>query len=143
MMYSVADIAGLNRISRVIIKNAADALCGMASHKLPENVDERPLIAATMFGVTTPCVTRLRERLERSGFEVVVFHATGSGGRAMEKLIADGFFEGIADVTTTEWCDEVVGGVLSAGPQRLEAAIAADIPQVVSCGAWIWLIIGP
>ena len=135
MMYSVADIAGLNRISRVIIKNAADALCGMASHKLPEHVDERPLIAATMFGVTTPCVTRLRERLERSGFEVVVFHATGSGGRAMEKLIADGFFEGIADVTTTEWCDEVVGGVLSAGPQRLEAAIAAGIPQVVSCGA--------
>ncbi|MCY4673094.1 MAG: Tm-1-like ATP-binding domain-containing protein [Bacteroidetes bacterium] len=135
MMYSVADIAGLNRISRVIIKNAADAVCGMAAHNVPARVDERPLIAATMFGVTTPCVTRLREHLERSGFEVVVFHATGSGGRAMEKLIADGFFEGVADVTTTEWCDEVVGGVLSAGPQRLEAAIVAGIPQVVSCGA--------
>ncbi len=95
----------------------------------------KPLIAASMFGVTTPCVTKVREHLEASGYEVVIFHATGSGGRSMEKLIADGFFEGVADITTTEWCDEVVGGVLSAGSRRLEAAIEAGIPQVVSCGA--------
>ncbi len=136
MMYSVADIAGLNQISSVIIRNAAGALCGMVEQDHADDVPApRPLIAASMFGVTTPCVTKVRDHLEGSGYEVVVFHATGSGGRAMEKLIADGFFEGVADITTTEWCDEVVGGVLSAGPHRLEAAITARIPQVISCGA--------
>ena len=136
MMYSVVDIAGLNQISRVIIGNAVGALCGMVKQEISEHTPAvRPLIAASMFGVTTPCVTKVRDHLEASGYEVVVFHATGSGGRAMEKLIADGFFKGVADITTTEWCDEVVGGVLSAGPHRLEAAITARIPQVVSCGA--------
>ena len=136
MMYSVVDIAGLNQISRVTISNAVGALCGMVKQETSENASAlRPLIAASMFGVTTPCVTMVRDLLEASGYEVVVFHATGSGGRAMEKLIADGFFKGAADITTTEWCDEVVGGVLSAGPRRLEAAITARIPQVVSCGA--------
>jgi uncharacterized protein (UPF0261 family) len=96
---------------------------------------DRPLLAATMFGVTTPCVTTLRERLERAGFDVLVFHATGTGGRAMEGLIADGYVAGVVDVTTTEWCDEVVGGVLSAGPDRLTAAGRRGIPQVVSVGA--------
>lgn len=136
MMYSVVDIAGLNQISRVIISNAVGALCGMVKQETSEHAPAlRPLIAASMFGVTTPCVTKVRDHLEASGYEVVVFHATGSGGRAMEKLIADGFFKGVADITTTEWCDEVVGGVLSAGPHRLEAAITAGIPQVISCGA--------
>ncbi|MXZ17600.1 MAG: UPF0261 family protein [Rhodothermaceae bacterium] len=136
MMYSVVDIAGLNQISRVIISNAVGALCGMVKQETSEHISApRPLIAASMFGVTTPCVTKVRDHLEASGYEVVVFHATGSGGRAMEKLIADGFFKGVADITTTEWCDELVGGVLSAGPCRLEAAITARIPQVVSCGA--------
>ncbi|MCY3595489.1 MAG: Tm-1-like ATP-binding domain-containing protein [Bacteroidetes bacterium] len=136
MMYSVVDIAGLNQISRVTISNAVGALCGMVKQETSENASAlRPLIAASMFGVTTPCVTMVRDLLEASGYEVVVFHATGSGGRAMEKLIADGFFKGVADITTTEWCDEVVGGVLSAGPHRMEAAIAARIPQVISCGA--------
>lgn len=136
MMYSVVDIAGLNQISRVIIGNAVGALCGMVKQETSEYAPAlRPLIAASMFGVTTPCVTKVRDHLEASGYEVVVFHATGSGGRAMEKLIADGFFSGVADITTTEWCDEVVGGVLSAGPRRLEAAITARIPQVISCGA--------
>jgi uncharacterized protein (UPF0261 family) len=134
MMYSVVDIAGLNRLSRRILANAAGAVCGMVEQALPAAAD-KPLIAATMFGVTTPCVTALREQLERSGYEVLVFHATGSGGRSMESLIEAGFIAGVADVTTTEWCDELVGGVLGAGPNRLDAAARAGIPQVVSCGA--------
>ena len=134
MMYSVVDIAGLNGISRRILSNAVGAVCGMAEQPVPE-VGDRPLIAATMFGVTTPCVDRVRQKLEEAGFEVIVFHATGSGGRAMEALIESGFISAVADITTTEWCDEVVGGVLSAGPDRLGAAGRRALPQVVSCGA--------
>ena len=134
MMYSVVDIAGLNRLSRRILSNAAGSISGMVEQAIPDEVD-LPLIAASMFGVTTPCVDRVRERLCAAGYEVLVFHATGSGGRAMEALIADGYFAGVADVTTTEWCDELVGGVLTAGPHRLEAAAKAGVPQVVSCGA--------
>lgn len=134
MMYPVVDIAGLNRISRPVIANAVGAVCGMAEQPRSEPSD-RPLIAATMFGVTTPCVSRLRSRLESAGYEVVVFHATGSGGRAMENLIRSGFFDAVADITTTEWCDEIVGGVLSAGRDRLTAAAISGVPQVVSCGA--------
>jgi uncharacterized protein (UPF0261 family) len=134
MMYSVVDIAGLNRISRRIIGNAVGAVCGMAEQTIPSG-DDKPLVAATMFGVTTPCVTAVRERLEAAGYEVVTFHATGSGGRAMEGLIEDGFIAGVADITTTEWCDELVGGVLSAGPTRLDAAAQMGTPQVVSVGA--------
>lgn len=134
MMYSVVDIAGLNPLSRRILANAAGAVCGMVEQQVPRATD-KPLVAATMFGVTTPCVTTARARLEREGYEVLVFHATGSGGRAMEGLIRDGYFAGVLDVTTTEWADEVVGGVLSAGPTRLSAAGLAGIPQVVSAGA--------
>jgi uncharacterized protein (UPF0261 family) len=135
MMYSVIDIAGLNRLSRQVLGNAAGMICGALEQTMPEGEKDRPLIAASMFGVTTPCVTEVRRRLEEAGYEVLVFHATGSGGRAMEGLIADGFFEGVADLTTTEWCDELVGGVLSAGPDRLDAAAEAGLPQVVSVGA--------
>lgn len=136
MLYSVVDIAGLNRLSRRILANAVGAICGMIEEPVPASAGaDRPLLAATMFGVTTPCVTVLRERLEAAGCEVLVFHATGSGGRSMESLIEAGFIAGVADVTTTEWCDELVGGVLSAGPTRLEAAVRAGLPQVVSCGA--------
>lgn len=134
MMYSVVDIAGLNALSRRILANAAGAICGMAEQEVPEARD-RPMIAATMFGVTTPCVDAVRRRVDAAGYEVIVFHATGSGGRAMERLIDSGWFAGVADVTTTEWCDEVVGGVLSAGPDRLSAAGRAGIPQIVSVGA--------
>lgn len=134
MMHSVVDIAGLNSLSRLILGNAAGAICGMVEQQIPA-VEKKPVIAATMFGVTTPCVTVARKHLEEAGFEVLVFHATGSGGRAMESLIRDGYVDGVADLTTTEWCDEVVGGVLSAGPDRLEAAAETGIPQVVSCGA--------
>ena len=134
MIYSVVDVAGLNRISRRIFANGAGAICGMVEQAAPV-ADDKPLIAATMFGVTTPCVTRVRERLESAGYEVLVFHATGSGGRAMEALINDGFIAGVADITTTEWCDELGGGVLSAGPTRLDAAAKTGVPQIVSLGA--------
>ena len=134
LMYSVLDIAGLNRISMRVLANAAGAVCGMVEQGVPDR-EEKPVLAATMFGVTTPCITHLRGVLEKAGFEVLVFHATGSGGRAMEGLIQDGYIAGVADMTTTEWCDELVGGVLSAGPDRLNAAAEAGIPQVVSCGA--------
>lgn len=134
MMYSVVDIAGLNRLSRRILANAAGAVCGMVEQEVPA-VADKPLLSATMFGVTTPCVNAVREKLEGAGYEVLVFHATGSGGKAMEALIDGGFIEGVADITTTEWCDELVGGVLSAGTHRLEAAGRRGIPQVVSVGA--------
>jgi uncharacterized protein (UPF0261 family) len=135
LMYSVVDIAGLNPLSRRILGNAANAMAGMAGQPAPGRGTGRPLLAATMFGVTTPCVTRARARLEQAGYDVIVFHATGSGGRAMEGLIADGYFAGALDITTTEWCDEVVGGVLTAGPDRMGAAARRGIPQVVSVGA--------
>ena len=135
MMYSVVDIAGLNPLSQRILANAVGAVCGMVSQLTRIPAPSRPLIAATMFGVTTACVTEARKRLEAAGFDVLVFHATGSGGRAMEGLIADGYFAGVLDVTTTEWADEVVGGVLSAGADRLGAAARAGVPQVVSVGA--------
>jgi uncharacterized protein (UPF0261 family) len=136
MMYSVVDVAGLNPISRQLIDNCVGAISGMLEgSRASQARQRRPLIAASMFGVTTPCVAEARNRLEEKGYEVVTFHATGTGGRAMEGLIDDGFFEGVLDVTTTEWCDEVVGGVLSAGPDRLGAAARKGIPQVVSVGA--------
>jgi uncharacterized protein (UPF0261 family) len=134
MMYSVVDVAGLNSLSRKIFANAVGAICGMVEQEVTA-AEDKPLITATMFGVTTPCVTMVREGLEKRGFEVLVFHATGSGGRSMEALISAGFISGVADITTTEWCDELVGGVLSAGPERLDAAAKAGIPQVVSLGA--------
>jgi uncharacterized protein (UPF0261 family) len=143
MMYSVVDIAGLNSISRRILSNAAAAICGMIARHKMDLPYARPAIAATMFGVTTPCVTATRRRLEEKGYEVVVFHATGSGGQAMEQLIQEGAFEGVLDITTTELADELVGGVLSAGPHRLEAAGLKGIPQVVCPGAIDMVNFGP
>lgn len=142
MMYSVVDIAGVNSLSRQILTNAAGAIAGMISAEVPA-ADDKPLIAATMFGVTTPCVTKAREILEAAGYEVLVFHATGSGGRAMEDLVKGGFIVGVLDVTTTELADELVGGVLSAGPERLEAAGNEGIPQVVAPGALDMVNFGP
>ncbi|MBM7622527.1 Tm-1-like ATP-binding domain-containing protein [Sporohalobacter salinus] len=135
MIYSVTDISGLNSVSRKILSNAAFAISAMVKDSPPEVDEEKSLVAATMFGVTTPCVTKVREYLEEKGYEVLVFHATGTGGKAMETLIESGFIEGVLDITTTEWCDELVGGVLNAGPHRLEAAAKNGIPQVVSTGA--------
>jgi uncharacterized protein (UPF0261 family) len=133
MMYSVVDIAGLNRISTQILANAAGAVIGMAETEVPSQ-QERPLIAASMFGNTTPCVDLARGVLEAAGFEVLVFHATGAGGMTMESLIADGYVDGVLDITTTEWADQLCGGVFSAGPKRLEAAAQAGIPQIVAPG---------
>jgi uncharacterized protein (UPF0261 family) len=133
MMYSVVDIAGLNRISIRVLGNAAGAVSGMVETELPARQDRR-LIAASMFGNTTPCVDRARVALEAAGFEVLVFHATGAGGLTMEGLIADGYVDGVLDITTTEWADELCGGVFSAGPTRLDAAGAIGIPQVVAPG---------
>jgi uncharacterized protein (UPF0261 family) len=141
LMPSVIDIAGLNPLSRRILANAAGAIAGMVDQATVEaergEHDDPPrrLLAATMFGVTTPCVTAARQQLEAAGYDVLVFHATGTGGRAMESLVDSGFIEGVLDVTTTEWCDEVVGGVLTAGPDRHGAAARRAVPQVVSAGA--------
>jgi len=143
MMYSVVDISGVNRISARIMANAAGALAGMAKAAVPALGDERPLIVASMFGVTTPCVTTARERLEELGYEVLVFHQTGAGGGSMEALIQAGFIAGSLDATTTEFCDTVAGGVLAAVPDRLESAGARGIPQVVSLGALDMVNFGP
>jgi uncharacterized protein (UPF0261 family) len=143
MMYSVVDIAGLNQVSERIMANAAGAIAGMAKATVPARAGTRTLVGATMFGVTTPCVTRARERLEELGYEVLVFHATGTGGQSMEALMKGGFITASLDVTTTELADDLVGGVLSAGPDRLEAAGELGIPQVVSLGALDMVNFGP
>lgn len=136
MIYSVVDIAGLNILSSQILSNAGNAMVGMVLAKNEYKAQEaKPLIAATMFGVTTPCVTKTREILEGNGYDVLVFHATGAGGDAMESLIQDGFIKGVVDITTTELADSLVGGVFSSGPGRLESAGANGVPQVVSVGA--------
>ena len=142
MMYSVVDIAGINSLSRQILSNAAGAIVGMIKTEAPAGED-KPLIGITMFGVTTPCVTAARAILEGAGYETLVFHATGTGGRAMEDLVRGGFIIGVLDVTTTELADELVGGVLSAGPNRLEAAGERGIPQVIAPGALDMVNFGP
>ena len=133
MIPSIVDISGLNRISRQVIAHAAAAVSAMAQTEIPESGD-KPLIAASMFGNTTQCVEAARARFEASGFEVLVFHATGTGGRTMEGLVSGGFIAAILDVTTTELADELAGGVMSAGPTRLTAAARAGIPAVVAPG---------
>lgn len=145
MMHSVVDIAGLNRISRAVLDNAANAMAGMTGGRRPPSADQndKPVIAATMFGVTTPCVEAARKVLEAAGYEVLVFHATGTGGRTMEGLIRDGLIAGVLDITTTELADELAGGILSAGPDRLTAAAVAGVPQVVSLGALDMVNFGP
>jgi uncharacterized protein (UPF0261 family) len=148
MMYSVVDISGLNRISRRVLANAAGAMIGMqkwpvASGQWPEKTEDKPLVTATMFGVTTPCVEAARKPVEAAGFEVLVFHATGTGGRTMEGLIRDGLIAGVLDLTTTELADELAGGVMAAGPDRLTAAALAGVPQVISVGAVDMVNFGP
>jgi len=135
MMYSVVDISGLNRISKQILRNAAAAVCGMVDGREENIFTDRPLIATTMFGVTTPCVTEAKRILEEKGFEVLVFHANGPGGMAMEQLIGERQIQAVLDITTTELPDELLGGKGSAGPHRLEKAGEMGIPQVVVPGA--------
>ena len=133
MMPSIADVAGLNRLSRVIFSRAAGAICGMVEVKV-ETGSAKPLVVASMFGNTTACVTEAKRILEEAGYEVLVFAATGAGGRSMEALIESGMVSGVLDLTTTEWADELVGGVLTAGPERMDAAAKARVPVVVAPG---------
>jgi len=130
---SIVDVAGLNRISRQILTRAAGAICGMVEAK-PPAAEDKPIIVASQFGNTTECVTRARQLLEKQGYEVLVFHATGVGGRTMESLIESGMVAGVLDITTTEWADELVGGYLTAGPTRLEAAAKHGVPAIVTPG---------
>ena len=132
---SVVDIAGVNSISAKVIANAVDATIGMVNGEKVEVKNNKKLVAASMFGVTTQCVTDARKILEENDLEVITFHMTGNGGKSMENLIRQGFINAVLDVTTTEICDEIVGGTLSAGPDRLTAAVEMKIPQVVSVGA--------
>ena len=143
MMYSVVDIAGINQISARILSNAAGAIAGMAKATSPQLGEDKPLVGASMFGVTTPCVTPARERLEELGYEVLVFHATGTGGESMEELMKGGFITAALDVTTTELADELAGGVFPAYPDRLEVAGRLGLPQVVSLGALDMVNFGP
>jgi uncharacterized protein (UPF0261 family) len=133
MMPSIVDISGLNRISRQVIAQAAAAIAAMVQAEAP-NAEDKPLLVASMFGNTTRCVEAARAYLEQAGFEVLVFHATGTGGQTMESLIRDGYVTAVLDTTTTELADELAGGVMSAGPSRLEAAAQAGIPAVVAPG---------
>ncbi len=159
MMYSVVDLSGLNRISRTVLHNAAFGMTGMVKgarqhrqqtvesagpdHQQTVESADRPLVTATMFGVTTPCVEAARALVEQAGYEVLVFHATGTGGQTMEAFIRDGLIAGVLDVTTTELADELVGGVLSAGPDRLTAAGLRGVPQVIGLGALDMVNFGP
>src|SRR5262245_26448230 len=148
MMHSVVDISGLNRISRTVLANAAGAMAGMLRRqesgvRSQESAADRRLLTATMFGVTTPCVEAARKVVEADGYEVLVFHATGIGGMTMEAFIADGLVSGVLDLTTTELADELVGGVLSAGRDRLTAAALRGVPQVISLGALDMVNFGP
>ena len=151
IMYSVVDVAGINRISRLVLGNAAAAMAGMVTAReraagaadAGAGADDRPLVAASMFGVTTPAVETARARLAELGYEVLVFHATGAGGRALEALAEARLLSGVLDLTTTELADDLVGGVLSAGPDRLTAAGEAGLPQVIAPGALDMVNFGP
>lgn len=134
MIYSVVDVAGLNAVSRKVFTNAAHALAGMVERAAASDVAQ-PTLGMTMFGVTTPCVNAVREQLEARGFDCLVFHATGTGGRAMEKLVASEMIQGVLDLTTTEVADEVVGGIMRAGPNRFDTLLRKEIPLVFSLGA--------
>jgi uncharacterized protein (UPF0261 family) len=134
MFPSIVDVSGLNRISRQILTRAAGAICGMVEARVPEDAHARPLLVASMFGNTTACVQHAQKILEKAGYEVLVFHSTGIGGRTMESLIESGMVSGVLDITTTEWADELVGGVLGAGPNRLEAAARHGVPAIVTPG---------
>jgi uncharacterized protein (UPF0261 family) len=136
MMYSVTDIAGINRISEKVLSNAAHALAGMIafSTKQRNESEAKPALGLTMFGLTTPCVQAVCKQLEER-YDCLVFHATGTGGQSMEKLADSGLLAGVLDITTTEIADEIAGGVLSAGPMRMDVFSERKLPYVGSCGA--------
>ncbi len=142
MMYPIAE-AGLNKVTRQVINNAAGAIVGMASAPVMKGIEEKPLIGCMMFGVTTPCVLRASSIMEKAGYDVIINHAVGSGGRSMEELIRDGYITGVLDITTHEIGDEMLGGVLGAGPDRMTAAGDLGIPQVVAPGGLDLINFGP
>jgi uncharacterized protein (UPF0261 family) len=131
---SIVDVAGLNRVSRLVYARAAGAICGMVLKEPPHSPEDRPIITASMFGNTTECVNACAKALKDRGFEVLIFHATGAGGRAMETLVADGLVEAVLDITTTEWADELCHGIFSAGPERLDAPGRRGIPHLIVPG---------
>ena len=133
MMPSIVDVAGLNSISKTIFTRAAHAICGMVEADIDQS-DNKPLIVASMFGNTTDCVNTAAKVLEDAGYEVLIFHSTGTGGKTMEALIESGMVKGVLDITTTEWADELTGATLSAGPSRMDAMTKAKVPTVVSPG---------
>ena len=144
MFPSIVDVAGINRISRTILTRAAGAICGMVEAKAPApDAAEKPIVVASMFGNTTDCVQHAKSLVESAGFEVLVFHSTGTGGRTMESLIESGMVAGVLDITTTEWADELLGGVLGAGPTRLDAAAKTSTPAVVAPGCLDMVNFGP
>lgn len=134
MFHPVTDVSGLNRISRKLLGNAAHAIAGMMLHDVPVVKDTRPVLVFSMFGVTTAVVQQLTEQMDQK-FDCLVFHATGSGGQSMELLVDQGDVSGVMDMTTTEVCDLLVGGVLSAGEGRLDSIARTGVPYVGSCGA--------
>lgn len=134
MIPSIVDVAGINRISRIIFSRAAGAVCGMVEANVPSETADKSLIAATMFGNTTPCVNACVADLSAEGYEVLVFHATGTGGKTMESLVTEGLIDAVLDITTTEWADTVCGGVFDAGPERLDAPGRMGIPYLIVPG---------
>ena len=134
MMPSIVDVAGINRVSRLIFSRAAGAVCGMVESEAPEGAEDKPIIAASMFGNTTDCVNACVESLSEKGYEVLVFHATGTGGKTMEALVSEGLVDAVLDITTTEWADTVCGGVFDAGPERLSAPGRMGIPHLIVPG---------
>ncbi|MBM3216056.1 UPF0261 family protein [Candidatus Poribacteria bacterium] len=143
MIPSVVDVAGINRVSRSIFAQAAGAICGMVETTVDAPADEKPIIVASMFGNTTACVDRCRESLTGQGYEVLVFHATGTGGKTMESLVEDGLVAGVLDITTTEWADELCGGVFTAGPTRLDAPGSRGVPHLIVPGCVDMVNFGP
>jgi uncharacterized protein (UPF0261 family) len=134
MIPSIVDVAGINRVSRIIFSRAAGAICGMVEANIPESEEDKPVITASMFGNTTECVSACVDKLSAKGYEILVFHATGTGGKAMESLVKEGLVDAVLDITTTEWADTVCGGVFDAGPARLDAAGQMGIPHLIVPG---------
>jgi len=134
MIPSIVDVAGINRISRIVFSRAAGAVCGMVETDISDSSGDKPVVAASMFGNTTPCVNACMAKLSTEGYEILVFHATGTGGRTMESLVREGLVDAVLDITTTEWADTICGGVWDAGPERLDAAGQLGIPHLIVPG---------
>jgi uncharacterized protein (UPF0261 family) len=134
MIPSIVDVAGINRVSRIIFSRAAGAICGMVEADVSESKEDRPVIAASMFGNTTECVNDCAKRLSAKGYEVLIFHATGTGGKIMENLVREGLVDAVLDITTTEWADTVCGGMFDAGTERLDAPGQRGIPHLIVPG---------